>query len=561
MDFDNRFISGILRNTAQKLFLSILKKIDGKKDVILSDHLISILDLVCSYSLMKENGVDKIYKISTLPANSIGKKLVFIIPPTITELKQVSSWYNVSLSKDITDNQYWIFFIPKKTFDCEQYLEQEGIYGNFTVWDFPIGFIPLENDLFSLEQKFGYQDYLLLGDYQILNNVVQALHQFQKILGPLNLIVSKGRASELICNHLQKLNVFSGLIECSNSSEDYIIDLFVIDREEDYVSALLSQINYSGIIDETFGIECGKIRFHNDEKNCFSPSSKSSLDGSRIDENKFFKHNLMKNDSIFEDAKDRSFSAVCAMLKEKGQKLRQKSFDRQSMSLSEMQQFLRKEMNNLQSEHKLLFSHLTICEKVMAEKKLTKFSEKIRVEQSMIEGNDPKQSIQFIENGTIRLISWPQTLRLICLYSICYSGITTKELDNFIRLFTQNQENYDSKIPIDCGYVFGGCYYPYCCRLLQNLFDSTKSLTQVEEFCRQFHCRLQPSLIPNRHQGRDWQRKSKRIQLILFVGGVTYAEVSAIRFISKQIDLPISIMATSITNGNLFLDSIAQKFI
>lgn len=100
-----------------------------------------------------------------------------------------------------------------------------------------------------------------LGDYQILNNVVQALHQFQKILGPLNLIVSKGRASELICNHLQKLNVFSGLIECSNSSEDYIIDLFVIDREEDYVSALLSQINYSGIIDETFGIECGILRF------------------------------------------------------------------------------------------------------------------------------------------------------------------------------------------------------------------------------------------------------------------------------------------------------------
>lgn len=68
----------------------------------------------------------------------------------------------------------------------------------------------------------------------------------------------------------------------------------------------------------------------------------------------------MKNDSIFEDAKDRSFSAVCAMLKEKGQKLRQKSFDRQSMSLSEMQQFLRKEMNNLQSEHKLLFSRNTI---------------------------------------------------------------------------------------------------------------------------------------------------------------------------------------------------------
>ena len=166
------------------------------------------------------------------------------------------------------------------------------------------------------------------------------MHHFQRLFGPMNLVITKGRASEFICNSLQKLNAFSGIIE--DSPRDCFIDLFVFDREEDYVALLLSQLNYSGIIDETFEINCGKISFN--------------PDGCNQQQDNLIKHNLLKNDQIFADVQDKFFSSVCSTLKEKGQKLRQKSYERQTINLSEMKNFLRKEISNLQSEHKLLFS-------------------------------------------------------------------------------------------------------------------------------------------------------------------------------------------------------------
>lgn len=68
------------------------------------------------------------------------------------------------------------------------------------------------------------------------------------------------------------------------------------------------------------------------------------------------KHQLFfGSDRIFADVQDMSFSSVCISLKEKGQKLRQKYHERQSMNLNEMKEFLTKDLRNMQSEHKALF--------------------------------------------------------------------------------------------------------------------------------------------------------------------------------------------------------------
>lgn len=87
------------------------------------------------------------------------------------------------------------------------------------------------------------------------------VHQFQKLIGPTDIMLMKGRASEFICDNLQKLNVISGMVEEKKQSNDCVFDLLVIDREEDYVSLFLSQLNYSGILDETFSIKCGIVLF------------------------------------------------------------------------------------------------------------------------------------------------------------------------------------------------------------------------------------------------------------------------------------------------------------
>lgn len=175
------------------------------------------------------------------------------------------------------------------------------------------------------------------------------MHQFQKLFGIANVVLHKGRSSEIICENLQKLNILSGLIEPNQNG--YVFDMFVIDREEDYPSLLLSQLNYSGILDETFTIKCGKIEIdslHNGQ-------ATTTTNAARV------KHNLLSGDTVFPEVQDMSFSSVCISLKDKGQKLRQKYNERQSMNISEMKDFLANELRNIQSEHKTLFSRKFLC--------------------------------------------------------------------------------------------------------------------------------------------------------------------------------------------------------
>lgn len=278
----------------------------------------------------------------------------------------------------------------------------------------------------------------------------------------------------------------------------------------------------------------------------------------------------------------------------------------------------------------------------METKKLYKFSDQIRVEQNLIEGNESRASLNYIEEGIIKLYPKHQMLRLICLYSICNSGIFNKELHNLIRLYTQsygyehilsffnlkrigiffeisNQFNlisnsssnssnssliqklpsyqsaaattpvpsetikkfrhnvkkfnlipllesecYNIRNPSDCGYVFGGAYYPCVCRLV-GLYLDLKSTAQLEDFCKQTQCKTPPSMLPNDDSIRELQashhatKGKQRIQVVVFVGGVTFAEVSALRFLSRQKGIPILILASSITNGNTFLEHVNTK--
>lgn len=476
------------------------------------------------------------------------------------------------------------------------------------------------------------------------------MHQFQKLIGFINFTLIKGRASEFICDNLQKLNVLSGLVEKSNLG-DYVTDLLVVDREEDYISLFLSQLNYSGILDETFPIKCGIDKI--DSPSVFDLSflfslGKIELDAELVKESsQTAKHNLFCSDTIFSDVQDMSFSSVCLSLKEKGQKLRQKYSERQSMSLSEMKEFLSSELRNIRSEHQTLFLRkfsclsfqqnkifnyfldINICESIMKKKKSHRFADQLRVERNLIEGIENRASLNFIENGIIKLYPKDLMLRLICLYCICHSGISHKELHSLIRYYTQSygyesiitfcnlkklgivfessnqfnfvtpnsaqkllayqssiststvsssesikkfrhiikkfnliplieNESYNIRNPTDCGYVFAGAYFPFICKLVQSFID-LKSSTQIDEWCKHTQCKLQPSVIPTQHSNRDSQLKTKRIQIILFVGGVTYAEVSAIRFLSKQKGIPILILTTSVTNGNTFLESLQAK--
>jgi len=280
-----------------------------------------------------------------------------------------------------------------------------------------------------------------------------------------------------------------------------------------------------------------------------------------------------------------------------------------------------KQLLRIKFENICFFLSLDIsaCEVIMERKKETNFSEQLRIEQNMVEGVDSKSCLNYIEEGIIRQFSPIISLRLISLYSITQSGISSKDYRNLLKLFFQSfghqhictffnlkklgivvessqinltnannafssvnkisfsrssesirkfrqtvkrlnlipqigDDGYDVRNPKDCAYVFGGAYIPVISRVVELLSDSKNSNEEISKlvegkfayFNQKMNAINNTKLVP-------------KAVLIFFIGGVTYAEISALRFLAKQKGIQILIATTSVINGISFLKQLMPQ--
>ena len=259
-----------------------------------------------------------------------------------------------------------------------------------------------------------------------------------------------------------------------------------------------------------------------------------------------------------------------------------------------------------------LFADISACETVMEKKKQISFSEQLSVERNLIEGIESKSSLEFIEEGIIRQFSPFISLRLLCLYSITQSGIASKDYKNLLKLFLQSyghkymktfftlkklgiivessattlsvtnnplsgtnmisflrstesirkyrqtikklnliptiSSEYDIRNPKECSYVFGGAYTPLISRVIELVCDSKNSNQEISKLLNGKFVSLNQRLKP-----QNYTKIVPKAVLIFMIGGITYAEVSALRFLAKQMDVQIIIATTSVINGSDFL--------
>ena len=137
------------------------------------------------------------------------------------------------------------------------------------------------------------------------------------------------------------------------------------------------------------------------------------------------------------------------------------------------------------------------------------------------------------------------------------------------------QADVDTSCPDDISYVSSG-YAPISTRLIQTCIkgwtgkeEALKELPgrgidilqrfPPEEFSQALKQSSGPSLDS---LAKEWNKsrdsKEKPVLLVYFVGGVTYAEIAAMRFLSKAVSFPYNIMCctTSVINGNTFIKSL-----
>lgn len=61
------------------------------------------------------------------------------------------------------EHEFSIFWVPRRTLVSNKFLEEAGIIGDVNIAELPLYFLPLEQDVLSLELEDSFSDLYLVG--------------------------------------------------------------------------------------------------------------------------------------------------------------------------------------------------------------------------------------------------------------------------------------------------------------------------------------------------------------------------------------------------------------
>ncbi|KAM4596371.1 vacuolar protein sorting-associated protein 33B [Fundulus diaphanus] len=600
----------LLKRLVRDQLIYLLEQLPGKKDLFIDSDLMSPLDRIANVSILKQHEVDKLYKVEYKPISSISDQLCFLIRPRIQTVKWICDVVNADKAAG-KYRRYKIIFTPQKFYACEAVLEEQGIFGDVTTDEWAFYLLPLDDDIISLELPEFFRDNFLAGDQRWVRTAGSALHLLHSLFGPFSKVYGIGRCSKMTYESWRE-QVEEG---DQKPRQAEIGNVFLIDRDVDFVTPLCSQVVYEGLVDDIFRIKCGCVEFGTD----VTSSDKS------------IKVMLNSQDKVFNEIRNEHFSNVFGFLSQKARNLQIAYDKRRGMDIKQMKAFVSEELKGLKQEHRLLTLHISASESIMKKKTKQDFQELLKTEHCLLEGFEIRECVSFIEEHINRQVSMIESLRLLCLLSVTENGLLPKDFrslkaqylqsygadhlltfsnlkqlglleeqqpgetltvmeskvgklvndrtagkltdafsslakkSNFralsrkLNLVPKSDEEYDLRVPRDMAYIFSGAYIPLSCKLIEQVLERD-GWTGLEEVTR----------LINGHEfavtgssGADFKPKSdaQRIILVMFLGGCTFSEISALRFLGKEKGYKFIVVTTAITNSSRLLEALLDNHV
>ncbi|CAI5797213.1 sorting-associated 33A [Podarcis lilfordi] len=265
-------------------------------------------------------------------------------------------------------------------------------------------------------------------------------------------------------------------------------------------------------------------------------------------------------------------------------------------TVGEIKQFV-SQLPHMQAARSSLANHTSIAELIKDITTSEDFFDNLTVEQEFMSGIDTDKVNNYIEDCIAQKHPLIKILRLICLQSVCNSGLKQKVLDHYKREILQtygyehiltlnnlekagllktqltSRNNYptirktlrlwmddvNEQNPNDISYVYSG-YAPLSVRLAQLLArPGWRSIEEVLKMLPGPHFEERQQLPTGLQKKR--QHGENRVTLVFFLGGVTYAEIAALRFLSQMEDggTEYVIATTKLINGTSWVKSLMEK--
>lgn len=582
----------VLREAVRRELREFLDKCAGSKAIVWDEYLTGPFGLIAQYSLLKEHEVEKMFTLkgSRLPAADV-KNIIFLVRPRL-ELMDIIAENVLSEDRRGPTRDFHILFVPRRSLLCEQRLKDLGVLGSFIHREeYSLDLIPFDGDLLSMESEGAFKECYLEGDQTSLYHAAKGLMTLQALYGTIPQIFGKGECARQVANMMVRMKrEFTG---SQNSVFPVFDNLLLLDRNVDLLTPLASQLTYEGLIDEIYGIQNSYVKLPPEK---FAPKKQGGGVGKDLP-TEAKKLQLNSAEELYAEIRDKNFNAVGSVLSKKA-KIISAAFEERhnAKTVGEIKQFV-SQLPHMQAARGSLANHTSIAELIKDVTTSEDFFDKLTVEQEFMSGIDTDKVNNYIEDCIAQKHPLIKVLRLVCLQSVCNSGLKQKVLDYYKREILQTygyehiltlhnlekagllkaqtggRNNYptirktlrlwmddvNEQNPTDISYVYSG-YAPLSVRLAQLL--SRPGWRSIEEVLRilpgpHFEERqpLPTGLQKKRQPGEN------RVTLVFFLGGVTFAEIAALRFLSQLEDggTEYVIATTKLMNGNSWIEALMEK--
>ncbi|PQQ01802.1 vacuolar protein-sorting-associated protein 33 homolog [Prunus yedoensis var. nudiflora] len=513
-----------LREQSQKELVNILKNIRGKKCLVIDPKLSGSLSSIIQTAILKEHGIE-LRHLSVDPIQTDCSKLVYLVRSELSLMRFISSHVHNDTSKGL-QREYYVYFVPRRSVACEKGST------HYT-------FVPLDEDVLSFELDLAYKECLVDGDTSSLWHIAKAIHKLEFSFGVIPNVRAKGKSSVRVADILNRMQA-----EEPVNSPDMVVPeintLILLDREVDMVTPMCSQLTYEGLLDEFLHINNGAVELD------------ASVMGVQ-QEGKKIKVPLNSSDKLFKEIRDLNFEVVGQILRQKATSMKQDYTEvtTNNQTVSELKDFVKK-LNSLPE----MTRHINLAQHLSTFTSKPSFLGQLDMEHTIIEAQSYDICFEYIEEMIHKQEPLVNVLRLLILFSITNSGLPKKNFD-YLRRELLHSYGFEHMVTI---------------RLVQHAVRS--GWRPIEEILK---------LLPGPHsetkRGRFSSSPSldtlqgpsanvdkvvdgrRSLVLVVFIGGVTFAEISALRFLSAQEGMAYDLIigTTKIASGHTFTETFVGK--
>ncbi|CAM9011875.1 hypothetical protein WICANDRAFT_78958 [Wickerhamomyces anomalus NRRL Y-366-8] len=584
---------------------SLLKSLNTHpKSLVIEKSLSTAINFITPFSKLKElANIQNVYWFNDPLTVSSSNSTTFLIKSNLSNIPILSQRIHELISNDPTHKINVITTLDYfKSFKHE--LNKIGIYGelqSLTSWNLYIHdptsnsiqlYISELNSLYLYKTpNIPYKLANWLNEYLIINPNLQITHILSKGLNSSKFTSIFKNLRNDYKNSLSPLEkklesrIEKGLYGSSSNNSGKQTDLIVLERNLDFLSVLLNQLSYSGLIDEVYDIDINTIKL----------DSTTYLDS--------------ENDSIYNSLKFMNFGIACDYLNNEAKSLQLQYDELNNLNdLSHIKNFVDK-LNELELLKKQVSNHTKISEEILnklqTSDESSNYNTLLEFQQDILFAN---LSYSNIISKIIELINYQEyqlydILRLISITSIVNNGLRERDyitlnneilesfgfkyfqlLQNLIKIglitirgdpsIIKNFNNLNSKLkltsdidddpnnPSEPSFAYRG-YIPLISRILQNSIHPNKrsSWSHLDLNSLLLGKTIDEELTQDNIGLGGLLQKNDSMVIIVMIGGLTYSELATIKFVERQfkekygINKKFMVLTDSFINAKDLFDS------